>query len=83
MAWSQGIWKCCQSTGKTQGICFFHVVTSLILKVKDIFIFAAKISIFFKVRQVSFVSVIVTNHANWHRENLRSGTEKTGNTQGI
>ena len=29
--------------------------------------------------QVSFVYVIVTNHVNWHRENLRSDREKTGN----
>ena len=66
-----------------QGICFSQVVTSLILKEKDILIFAAKISIFFKVCQVSFVSVIVTNYVNWHRENLQSGREKTGKTQGI
>ena len=29
--------------------------------------------------QVIFVFVIVTNHINWHRENLRSDREKTGN----
>ena len=39
---AQGIWKCCQSTGKTQGIWFAQVVNSLILKVKDISKFAAK-----------------------------------------
>ena len=33
---------------KTQGILFAQVVNSLILKVKDIAIFAAKISIFFQ-----------------------------------
>ena len=32
---------------KTQGICFAQIVNSLILKVKDIFIFAAKIPPFF------------------------------------
>ena len=42
----QGIWKCCQSTGKTQGIWFAQVVNSLILKVKDFSKFAAKISKF-------------------------------------
>ena len=44
---TQGIWKFCQNTGKTQGILFAQVVNSLILKVKDTAIFAAKISIFF------------------------------------
>ena len=40
-------WKFCQNTGKTQGIWFVtQVVNSLILKVKDISVFAAKISIF-------------------------------------
>ena len=43
---TQGIWKFCQNTGKTQGIWFALVVNSLIPKVKDIAIFAAKISIF-------------------------------------
>ena len=41
---TQGIWKVCQNTGKTQGIWFAQVVNSLILKVKDILIFAMKIS---------------------------------------
>ena len=36
---TQGIWKFCQ----TQGIWFAQVVSSLILKVKDISIFAMKI----------------------------------------
>ena len=43
---TQGIWKFCPNTGKTQGILFAQVVNSLILKVKDAAIFAAKISIF-------------------------------------
>ena len=43
---TQGIWKFCQNTGKTQGIWFAKVVNSLILKVKDIAIFAVKIFIF-------------------------------------
>ena len=42
------IWKFCQNTGKTQGIWFAQVVNSLTLMVKDISIFAVKISIFFK-----------------------------------
>ena len=44
---TQGIWKFCPNTGKTQGILFAQVVNSLILMVKDIAIFAAKISFFF------------------------------------
>ena len=43
---TQGIWKFCQNTGKIQGIWFAQVVNSLILMVKDISVFAAKISIF-------------------------------------
>ena len=41
---TQGIWICCQNTGKTHGIWFAKVVNSLILKVKAISEFAAKIS---------------------------------------
>ena len=41
-----GIWKFCQNTGKSQGTCFAQVVNSLILKVKDISIFASEISHF-------------------------------------
>ena len=62
---------------KTQGIWFAQVVNFLILKVNDILIFATRI--FFseagKVCQVSFVYIIVTNHVNWHRENLCSDRE--------
>ena len=48
LSWkTQGIWKFCQNTGKTQGIWFAQVVNSLILKVKDISIFAVKISRFY------------------------------------
>ena len=36
-----------------------------------------------QVCQVNFVYIIVTNHVNWHREDLRSGREKTGKTHGI
>ena len=43
---TQGNWKFCQNTGKTQGISFAQVVNSLMPKVKNIAIFAAKISIF-------------------------------------
>ena len=41
---TQGIWKFCQNTGTL----FAQVANSLILKVKDMAIFAAKISIFFQ-----------------------------------
>ena len=34
-----------------------------------------------EVCQVSFVHVIVTNHVNWHRENLWSDRENKGKTQ--
>ena len=57
--------------GKTQGIWFAKVINSLILKVKDILIIAAKIP--------SFVYVIVTNHVHWHRGYLQSDRENTGN----
>ena len=40
---TQGIWKFCQNTGKTQGIWFAEFVNSLIPKVRDISILAAKI----------------------------------------
>ena len=64
---------------KTQGIWFAQVINSLILKVKDLSIFAVKISKK-KIKagyvcQVSFVYVIVTNNVNWHRENLRLDRE--------
>ena len=82
---TQGIWKFCQNTGNLVcSICKFP-------DSKDILIFAMKISQFFleagyiKVCQVSFVYVIVTNHVNWLRKNLRSDREKEkiGKTQGI
>ena len=38
---TQGIWKFCQNTGKTQELWFAQVVNSLILK--DISLFATKI----------------------------------------
>ena len=69
-------------SGKTQGIWFAQVLNSLILKLKDISMFAAEIPNFFEagyVYQVSLVYVIVTNHVNWHRENLQSDRENTGN----
>ena len=60
-----------------------QVVNVLTLKVKDIAIVAAIKSFFFpkagKVCQVSSVFVILTNYVNWHRENLRSDRENTGN----
>ena len=33
--------------------------------------------------QVSFTYETSSNHWNWHREDLRSDREKTGETQGI
>ena len=73
----------CLNTGKTQGILLAQVINDLILKVRDIAIVAAKKSIFFPkagyVSQVSSVYVILTNDVNWHRENLRSNRENTGN----
>ena len=75
----EGIWK----FTKTQNIWFAQVVNSRILKIKDISIFAVKISPKkFEaglVIQVSFVYVIVTNHVNWDRNNLLSDRENTGN----
>ena len=44
---TQQIWKFCQNIGKMQEIWFAQVVNSLILKVKDISIFVAKISTIF------------------------------------
>ena len=80
---TQGIWKICQNTQKTQEIWSVQVVNSLILMVKDISIFATKIPPkYFEagyVYQVSLVYVIVMNHGNWHRENLQSDRENTRN----
>ena len=79
MAKTQGIWKFGQNTGKTQGILFAQVVSSLMPKIKDIAIFAAKIYIFFqKLDSQICVCIIVTNYGNWHRENLRLDRENTG-----
>ena len=54
------------------GIWFAQVENSLILKVKDISIFVAKIpKRFFEagyVCRVIFIYVIATNHVNWERE---------------
>ena len=58
---------------KSQGIWFTQVVNSLILKVKDISIFAA-ISIFLKLDKSALVS-----HLNWHRGKLQLAGENTGN----
>ena len=80
---TQGIWKFGQNAGKTQGIWFAQSVNSLILKVKKYFkICRGNSQIFFEagqVCQVSFVYVIVTNHVKWHRGNLLSDKENTGN----
>ena len=72
-------------SGKTQGIWFAQVVNSLILKVKDISILAAKISNYISKLDKSAKSVlcmlynVVTNDVNWHRTNLWSDREKPGN----
>ena len=65
---------------KTQG----KVVNSLVLKIQGISKFAAKIfqqnlKLDKSAKSVSCVYVIVTNHINWHRENLPSNRENTGN----
>ena len=45
LSWkTQRIQKFCQNTGKTQGIWFAQVINSLIIKVKDILVFAVNIS---------------------------------------
>ena len=71
---TQGIRKFCQNTG--------NLVCSS-CKLPD-----SKVKRYFKicheilpknVCRVSFVYVIVTNRVNWHRENLPSDREKTGN----
>ena len=84
---TQGIWKFCQNTGKTQGIWFAQVVNSLILKVKDTSIVAAKITNFFlKLDKSASQFCICNSHKS--RE-LAQGKfavwlgGKTGKTQGI
>ena len=66
---------------KTQGILFARVVNSLIQKVKDISIFAVKISMFSK-SQVSFVYVTVKKSHKLAQGKFAIG-QKTGKTQGI
>ena len=55
---TQGIWKFCLNTGKTQGILLAQVVNVLFLKVRDIAIVAAKKSIFFQELDRSAKSVL-------------------------
>ena len=69
---------------KTQGIWFAQVVNTLTLKGKRYFnICRKKFPVFCGeaglVGQFNFVYVIVTNHVNWHRENLWSDRQDTGN----
>ena len=59
--------KFCPNTGKTQGILFAQVVNSLILKVRDIAIFAAKISIFFQKLDESAESCVAFCGCNSHK----------------
>ena len=70
------------NVSKTQGIWFAQFVNSLNIMMKDISIFATKISNFylsFKSAKSVLCVGIVTNHVNWHRENLQSDGENTGN----
>ena len=79
---TQGIWKFCQNTGNF----FCSSCKFPDTKGKRYFDICRENSQFFleagEVYQVSLVYVIVTNHVNWHRENLQSDREKTGKTQG-
>ena len=72
----------CQNTGKTQGIWFAQVVNSLMTKVKDIAIFATKISIFFQKLDRSAKSNLCMKYL----QIMEIGTGKfcgwTGKTQG-
>ena len=67
------------NSAKTQGIWFAEVDS----KGKRYFYICRENSqIYFEagyVYQFSLVYVIVTNHVNWHRENLQSDRENTGN----
>ena len=94
---TQGIWKFCQNTGKTQGIVSKHRentgnFVSSSCKCSDSkskgYCDSCPEKIHFfpearKVCQVSSVYVILSNDVNWHRENLRSDRENTWKTQGI
>ena len=74
---SQGKHREFGNFAKTQGIWFAQVVNSLILKVKDIC--RENFQISFKMdksaKSVLCIQLLVTNHVNWHRENLRSNRE--------
>ena len=81
---SQGKHREFENFAKIQGILFVQVVDSLILKVRDIVIFAVKITIFsFSWIDLpsNFVYAVVTNYVNWHMENLWLDREKTGKTE--
>ena len=70
--------KLCQNTRKTQGILFAQVVNSLVPKVKDIAIFAAKISNFFqKLARSARQFCVCNSYKFW--ENLRLDRENAGN----
>ena len=56
---------------------YAQVVNFVILKVKDIAIFAAKMSILLRSWICLPSQLIVRNHVNWHRENLQSDGKKT------
>ena len=76
---TQGLWKFCQNTGNlvcssckfpdSKGKRYFYICC-------ENFCF---FSVAGKVCQVSFVYIIVTNHVNWHRQNLHSDRANTGN----
>ena len=57
----------CQNTGKTQGILLAQVVNALILKVKDIAIFAAKKINFFSRSWIGLPSQFCVCNTNSHK----------------
>ena len=75
-------------TRELPGILFAQVVNSLILKVKDITIFAVKIPSLFRSwiylpSQFCICRLILTNHKNSHKEKFAIGKVKTGKIQGM
>ena len=75
---TQGIGKFSQNTEKAHGIWFAQVVNSLILKVKDIAIFAVEIFPFFP--QVCWIGLPSQFYVCYsHGENLQLDRENTGN----
>ena len=69
---TQGIWKCCQNTGKKQRFWFARVVNSLILKIKDILIFSAKIIHFYKLYNFSKLLTFYADMLYFTRQKISS-----------